>query len=102
MKRNMMSFMGRPVLIPISVLLPVLFFIPAAAANPDQYTVSPPAYDFKIEYDWLTITLKTTVSIESDEKNFRVVFTRRLWENNGFIKEKQWQETIPRQFQWWS
>lgn len=46
-----------------------------------------------------TITLKTTVSIESDETNFRVVFTRRLWENNRFIKEKQWQETIPRQFQ---
>lgn len=46
-----------------------------------------------------TITLKTLVSIESDETNFRIVFTRRLWENSKFIKEKQWQETIPRQFQ---
>jgi hypothetical protein len=52
-----------------------------------------------IKLEGRTITLKTTVSIEADEKNFQVVFTRRLWENDKQVREKQWQETIPRQFQ---
>jgi predicted acyl esterase len=45
-----------------------------------------------------TIRLKTLVTVQSDEKHFFVVFTRRLWENGTLIREKEWKETIPRQF----
>jgi uncharacterized protein len=45
------------------------------------------------------LILRSVLEVRSDEKNFDVVFTRRLFENEKLVRERQWAETIPRDFQ---
>lgn len=52
-----------------------------------------------IERPGRQLVLKTVLEVRSDEQNFYVVFTRRLLENEALVREKQWAETIPRDFE---
>ena len=45
------------------------------------------------------LVMKSVLEVRSDERNFYVVFTRRLLENEALLREKQWAETIPRDFE---
>lgn len=45
-----------------------------------------------------TLELKTFILLRSDKDNFYVKFTRQIFEGMKLIKEKSWQETIPREF----
>ncbi|MFI5183162.1 MAG: CocE/NonD family hydrolase [Vicinamibacteria bacterium] len=51
------------------------------------------------EHPGRSLELRTVLEVRSDEKSFYVTFTRRLLENETLVREKQWAETIPRQFQ---
>jgi hypothetical protein len=53
----------------------------------------------RIELEGRTLELKTELGVISDEKNFNVEFTRRIFENGFLIREKTWREVIPRLFQ---
>jgi putative CocE/NonD family hydrolase len=53
----------------------------------------------RIEFKGRTLELKTTLSVVSNESDFEVEFTRRIFENGNLIRERNWSETIPRQFQ---
>lgn len=46
-----------------------------------------------------SLTLRSVLEVRSDETTFFLTFTRRLFENDVFIREKQWSEEIPRDFQ---
>jgi len=35
----------------------------------------------------------------SDEKDFHVIFKREIFENDKLVRQREWQETIPRNFQ---
>jgi hypothetical protein len=45
------------------------------------------------------IVLRTWAEIRSDKENFYVRFTRRLFENEALVRERTWEETVPRNFQ---
>jgi hypothetical protein len=45
------------------------------------------------------VELVTTVRIESDPDSFHVLFTRQIHENDALVRERTWEETIPRRFQ---
>lgn len=53
----------------------------------------------RIELRERTIDILTSVEIRSDAANFHVTFGRRILENGRLLRERQWQETIPRLFQ---
>lgn len=42
------------------------------------------------------LILEGIISFRSDKKNFYYNYTRRLWENGRLLREKTWEETIPR------
>lgn len=46
-----------------------------------------------------SVELQTIITVQSDIKNFYVSFTRKIMENQKLIREKTWEETIPRMFQ---
>jgi len=43
--------------------------------------------------------LKTLISTQSDGKHFCVKATRRILEQDELVRERTWEETIPRNFQ---
>jgi hypothetical protein len=45
------------------------------------------------------IELQTTIDVRSDSTNFYVVFLRRFFENGKQIREREWKETVKRDFQ---
>lgn len=53
----------------------------------------------RIELPGRTIDIRTSVEIRSDAANFHVTFVRRVLENGGLVRERTWQESIPRVFQ---
>jgi len=44
------------------------------------------------------LTFDAVADFNSDRENFYYVFTRKLYENGELLREKTWQETIPREF----
>jgi len=46
-----------------------------------------------------TLHLKMFISIRSDERNFYLKFTRQIFEGGKLIRERHWEESIPREFQ---
>ncbi len=52
-----------------------------------------------IELPGRKITLLTNGEIVSDEKNFHLTFTRRIYENDKLLRSREWKESIPRDFQ---
>lgn len=53
----------------------------------------------RIEINGRTVDLRSTVDIHSDETCFTVVFVRQIFENGTLIRQREWKETIPRDFQ---
>ena len=53
----------------------------------------------RIELRGRTIDILTTAEIRSDAGNFHITFVRRILENGWLLRERKWQETIPRAFQ---
>lgn len=45
------------------------------------------------------LVLRSSAVIRSDKENFYVRFTRRIFENDELVRERTWEETIPRNFQ---
>jgi hypothetical protein len=45
-----------------------------------------------------TLELKTLIFLHSDENNFYAKFTRQIYEGKKLIRERSWEETIPREF----
>jgi len=54
---------------------------------------------YRIRFPRRSLELRSVLEVRSDEKSFYVTFTRRILENESLVREKQWAETIPRQFQ---
>jgi hypothetical protein len=52
-----------------------------------------------IETENRIVDLRSTVDIHSDETNFYVVFLRQIYENGKLIRQREWKETIKRDFQ---
>jgi predicted acyl esterase len=44
------------------------------------------------------LTFEGIASFRSDQKYFYYTYTRRLWENDRLLREKTWEETIPRDY----
>jgi uncharacterized protein len=53
----------------------------------------------RIELRGRTIDVLTSVEIRSEARNFHVTFVRRILENGRLLRERKWQETVPRVFQ---
>ncbi len=53
----------------------------------------------RIELRGRTIDVMTSCEIRSDAGNFHVTFIRRILENGRLLRERKWQESIPRLFQ---
>jgi uncharacterized protein len=56
-------------------------------------------YQMTVELEDRTLTWQSNLSFRGDLENFYYDFTRRLLENGDLVREKHWQETIPRDFQ---
>ena len=54
---------------------------------------------YAIEMPRRSLELKTVLEVRSDETSFLVTFTRRLIQNETLLRERQWVETFPRQYQ---
>jgi predicted acyl esterase len=54
---------------------------------------------YTIELDDRTLIVEGDLSFTSDRENFYYAYTKRLLENGKLIKEKTWEETIPRDHQ---
>ncbi len=54
---------------------------------------------YSVELGDRTLILEGDLSFTSDRENFIYVYTRRLLENGKVIREKTWEETIPRDHQ---
>ena len=54
---------------------------------------------YTISLDNRTVTVEGNLSLTSDRENFYYSYTRRALENGKLIKEKTWEETIPRDHQ---
>jgi hypothetical protein len=52
----------------------------------------------RIELKDRKLYLRTTIDLNSDKKNFYVIFRRELFENDALVHEREWKETIPRTF----
>jgi hypothetical protein len=46
-----------------------------------------------------TLRLESRLSVRSDATDFHATFTRRLFENDALLREKTWEQKVPRQFQ---
>ena len=44
------------------------------------------------------LLFEAVLDFHSDLEDFYYSFTRRLFENGGLLREKSWEETIPREF----
>jgi hypothetical protein len=44
------------------------------------------------------LTFEGIASFRSDQKYFYYTYTRRLWENGRLLREKTWEDTIPRDY----
>jgi hypothetical protein len=55
----------------------------------ERHRIRPPGRDF---------TLETTIDIQSDSTAFHVSVTRRLTRRGEALREKRWQEAIPRDY----
>ncbi|MEW5901729.1 MAG: CocE/NonD family hydrolase, partial [Acidobacteriota bacterium] len=53
----------------------------------------------RVEIDGRTIDLQTFVDVRSDVENFHMVFLRRIFENERLVWQREWRETIKRDFQ---
>ncbi len=53
----------------------------------------------RIELPGRLVELRSVLEVHSDARSFYVTFTRRILENEALVREKQWNETIPREFQ---
>jgi hypothetical protein len=51
---------------------------------------------YTVELEDRTLTVEGDLSFASDRENFYYTYTRRVLENGKLIKEKTWEETIPR------
>lgn len=51
---------------------------------------------YAVELEGRTVTVEAELSFTSDDENFHYTYTRRVRENGKLIKEKTWEETIPR------
>ena len=49
-----------------------------------------------VELDGRTVTVEGVLSFTSDREDFFYTYTRRLLENGKLIREKTWEEAIPR------
>jgi putative CocE/NonD family hydrolase len=56
-------------------------------------------YAYTQELTGRTLRFEQEVKFSSDPDNFRLVFTRRLKVNGEVVREKHWDELIPRDFQ---
>jgi uncharacterized protein len=45
------------------------------------------------------LRLESRLSVRSDATDFFATFTRRLYENDALLREKKWEQKVPRQFQ---
>jgi predicted acyl esterase len=54
---------------------------------------------YRLELGERTVKLEGDMSMTSDAENFYYSFTRRAWENGKVVREKTWEETIPRDHQ---
>jgi predicted acyl esterase len=52
-----------------------------------------------IELPGRKIYLLTNAEIVSDEKNFHLTFSRRIYENDKLLRSREWKESVPRDFQ---
>lgn len=52
-----------------------------------SYGINPPGRKLRLDVHF---------RMASDEKTFRLTTTRRLYENEGLVREKKWERTIPR------
>jgi len=51
---------------------------------------------YRLELGNRTVTLEGDLSLTSDRENFYYIYTRRALEDGKLIREKTWEETIPR------
>jgi predicted acyl esterase len=56
-------------------------------------------YSKEIKLPSRTLRFESVVTFSSDRENFRYQGTRKLLENGKLVREKSWDETIPRDFQ---
>jgi hypothetical protein len=52
-----------------------------------------------IEIEGRIVDLRSNVDILSDETNFTIVYRRQLFENGKLVRQREWEETIKRDFQ---
>ena len=55
-------------------------------------------YSRTILVDDRELLFEAVLDFNTDLENFYYVYTRRLFENGELVREKTWDETIPRQF----
>ena len=67
-------------------------------SNPAK-TSAKGVYALQIKMEERTVRLEAEVEFRSDLENFHLSFIRRLKENGEVIREKNWNETIPRDHQ---
>ena len=51
----------------------------------------------RIELPGRTLDLRTEVEIRSDDKDFHVMFVRRILENGRLVRRREWTESVPRE-----
>jgi predicted acyl esterase len=51
-----------------------------------------------IEFKDRTLDLKTTIDMRSDAEFFHVTFVREIFENDTLVRQREWKEKIPRNF----
>jgi uncharacterized protein len=56
-------------------------------------------HNITVELEDRTLTWEADLSFRSDSENFYYSYTRRLMEKGKVIREKSWQDTIPRNYQ---
>ena len=52
-----------------------------------------------LEINGRRLELQTTIDVGSDKDNFYVVFLRKFFENGKLSRQREWKETIKRDFQ---
>ena len=67
--------------------------------NDPANTSAKGVYALQIKMDGRSVRLEAEVEFSSDLENFHLTFIRRLKENGVVIRERSWDETIPRDYQ---
>jgi len=57
------------------------------------------SHEIKVSMPGRELTWQAELDFSSDRENFNYRYTRRLFENGALLREKTWNETIPRDFQ---